>query len=578
MAAFNWAGNQAVQSVINIGPLAILAPLLDRLDLANIIDRHLPPDPQLEYSHGEVLSLFLAARIAKPTALVNVAAWAEKSGAELLWNIPADKLNDDRIGRSLDAFFNQRHSIQASATVHALRLAELSLERVHFDPTHVLFHGAYPFSHPRSSDMTTSPPQSSAFIEPAHITHGYLAKDRKMVQVGAAAVVDKLGAVPIFAHVVGGNQNGHTALHEHFELLRQQLPLPDRMLMISDRGTFSAGHVARLSKHGYHVLCSVPWGDFRDLYDAHASGFAWQQASYLSIEQRRRRDTDAPLPQEHYEIAVLGHTLLDPETKADIPGRVIFTYSTADEKVCQKTRQRDVERLRAGLDKIAAAVRHGHPRTKLENSPRRVATLLGKKAVAQYFHWQLQPLSAQEQAALPPPMRGCRRPTHQFVFHFDEVAAQADTRYDGLSALVTTAPQTQSGDALFTMFKEQNFLETAHHQYKTPLAVSPVFLKLPRRVEALVCLLQIALQVYQMLERLYRQSLPEKAPVHEQRLTAESILKTFEVHGVWAEETSLGRVVHATEPTSRQRKILTRLNLPTPAKYLAKCLPPVPTG
>src|SRR5437868_1048956 len=140
MAAFNWAGNQAAHSIVNIGPLAILAPLLDRLDLADIIDRHLPPDPQLEYSHGEVLSLFLAARIAKPTALVNVADWAEKSGAELLWNIPADKLNDDRIGRSLDAFFNQRHAIQAAATVHALRLADLSLERVHFDPTHVLFH------------------------------------------------------------------------------------------------------------------------------------------------------------------------------------------------------------------------------------------------------------------------------------------------------------------------------------------------------------------------------------------------------------------------------------------------------
>ena len=53
----------------------------------------------------------MAARLSKPTALVNVAQWAEKSGAELLWNIPADKLNDDRLGRALDAFFDQRHAI-----------------------------------------------------------------------------------------------------------------------------------------------------------------------------------------------------------------------------------------------------------------------------------------------------------------------------------------------------------------------------------------------------------------------------------------------------------------------------------
>src|SRR5207244_7774253 len=139
------------------------------------------------------------------------------------------------------------------------------------------------------------------------------------------------------------------------------------------------------------------------------------------------------------------------------------------------------------------------------------------------------------------PSRGFRRPTHRFVYRFDEAAIQTDSSYDGLSVLLTTAPRTESADRLFRQFKEQNFLETAHHQYKTPLAVSPVFLKSPRRVEALVSLLQIALQAYQMLERLYRQSVPEKAPVQEKRMTAETILKVFEVHGVLTEDTPVGR-------------------------------------
>jgi hypothetical protein len=30
--------------------LALIQPLLDQLDFAGIIDRHLPPDPQLEFS------------------------------------------------------------------------------------------------------------------------------------------------------------------------------------------------------------------------------------------------------------------------------------------------------------------------------------------------------------------------------------------------------------------------------------------------------------------------------------------------------------------------------------------------
>ena len=58
------------------GALALIVPLLQRFGIADIIDRHLPPDPQLHFSHGRVLSLLLAARLCQPTALVNVATWA----------------------------------------------------------------------------------------------------------------------------------------------------------------------------------------------------------------------------------------------------------------------------------------------------------------------------------------------------------------------------------------------------------------------------------------------------------------------------------------------------------------------
>jgi hypothetical protein len=144
-----WHGAAQATEVINLGPLALLQPLLQQLDVAGIIDRHLPPAPQQEFAHGQVLSLLLAARLTQPTALVNVADWAEHSGAELLWNLPAEKLNDDRLGRSLDAFFSQRHSILASVTAQALRLTGLTLERLHFDPTHLIFHGAYEGAQPR---------------------------------------------------------------------------------------------------------------------------------------------------------------------------------------------------------------------------------------------------------------------------------------------------------------------------------------------------------------------------------------------------------------------------------------------
>src|ERR1700674_4565849 len=100
-----WHGLARAEEVVDLGPLALVQPLLDQLDIASIIDRHLPPDPQLEFSHGQVLSLLVAARLCPPPALINTPPWPHRTGPAILWTLPADKLNDDRLGRALDAFF-----------------------------------------------------------------------------------------------------------------------------------------------------------------------------------------------------------------------------------------------------------------------------------------------------------------------------------------------------------------------------------------------------------------------------------------------------------------------------------------
>ena len=570
-----WRGAAQADQVVNLGPLALIQPLLEQLDVAAIIDRHLPPDPQLEFSHGQVLSLLLAARLCQPTALVNIPAWAERTGADILWNLPADRLNDDRLGRALDAFFDQRHSILASATLQALQLTALTLEHLHFDTTHLVFHGAYDTSQPRPPTAGADV-RGDAQLPPAHIGHGYLT-DAHMIKVGVSAAVDAHGAVPVFGQCLDGARQDRRAVREQFQLLQQHLPLPDELLMISDRGTFSADHVARLKRQGYAVLCSARWDDFQAVYDAQAERLQWREASYLSIEQRRRRDSSSSLPREGYRLAVLTHALTDPSTGRPIPGRLIFVHSSADEKGSRQRRAENIAKIRAGLEAIAAKVQRGHVRCQPETIRRQVECLFGKRAAARYFRWQLETLTAEQQAALPPPAPGQRRPSYRFTFTFDEAAAQADARYDGLAVLYTSAARTRSADALFTQFKRQNFVELLHHQWKTPLAVRPVFLKSPRRVEALVSLLQLALQAYQVLERRYRQTIAPDAPVTEQRMTAESLLRQFQVYGLIVHRAPVGRVVHATQPTSRQRHILSQLGFPTPAQTLARKLHPDPT-
>jgi transposase len=572
--AFLTAAPPRQQTVVNLGALALLVPLLEKLNIANIIDRHLPTDPQVEFSHGTVLRVLLAARLHHPTALVNVADWAAEHGVEYLCNIPAEKLNDDRIGRSLDAFFEQRYSILAEVTAEVLRTTGLDLQRGHFDPTHLVLYGAYKDSEPRpSTELDKLLDQLKD--TPAHITRGYLSK-YKMLQLGVTSVVDDLGAVPIACHLYDGNRNGHTGVKEQYYLLRQTLNLPTNFLFVSDRGTCSAEHLGTLHTHGHHGLCAAQWQDYQALYEQHAATLSWQKASYLSAEQQRRRNCKSSLPLEEYRLAVLKHQLIDPATKTAFDCRVLFVHSTASAKESKERRAKNIIKIRTGLEAIQRKLEKGHSSTTPESIARQITKLLGKKSAANFFRWEVVPLTDAERAALPKPTKGHRGQTHRLVFSFDQAAAEADARHDGIYALVTTAPQTWSGDALLTEYKRQTFVERGHHELKTPLAVDPIFLKTPHRVEALVSLLFLALQAYMTLEHLYRQTVPLDAKPSQRRMTAERILKKFRTCCLIVEEQPYGELLEAIRLTKEQQSILTQLSLATPTEILGQHHHPPP--
>jgi transposase len=577
----SWYGSQCDSDACNFGALAVIYPLLNRMKVDEIIEHHLPKDVRAEFGHGPILSLLIAARLFRPTALINVAEWAADSGADLLWEVPAEKINDDRLGRSLDAFFKQRHSILAHLALHVSKEFGVPLTELHYDPTHILFAGAYEGAAPREGVVGEETTRSDGDLLPAHITKGRSTDDAPhgalMIHAGLCTQVDEFGPLPLFGHTVDGNQNGRTAVAEQFALLRKHLPHV-KLTMYSDRGTFSAGHLRRLTSEGFHAVCSVPWDEFRPLFDQQRKTLAWKKASFLSIEQQRRRAGGSDLPQEHYELATVRHTLVDDETKQEIPCRVIFVFSTADQKVVRKQRQKQIDKLQAGLKKIQASVAAGRRSTDAEAISRRVQKLFGTKQAARYFTFELIPLTKKQQAALPAPKRGCKRATHRFAFTFDQAALRLDETYDGYSALVTTVPQNQAGaDALFTKFKEQNYSEHAHRQFKGPLAVSPVFLHSPQRVEALVFLLLIALTAYFLLQRLYRQSAPKDAPQKERRTTTQTILRAFHTYLLLVHRTRLGREIQPTRLSVQQRELLQRLGFPTPAQILSQLLPRPPT-
>jgi transposase len=385
-------GNQAEFDSVAYGSLAVILPMLERMGVREIIDRHLPADVQAEFGDGEILSLLIAARMYSPVALSNVSEWARVSGADIATGIPAEKLNDDRLGRCLDHFFRQRHSILASIALHVSQTFGVPLREVHYDPTHILFTGAYAGAAARRGVVVKQSAEEEAAIlsddllEPAHITKGRamddVPKGAKMIHAGLCVQVDEYGPLPIFGHTIDGNQNGRHAVHEQFELLLKHLPSRS-LTIISDRGTFSVGHLLRLKDGGCDALCSVPWGEFQELFDERFSTLKWKPASYLSTEQQRRRQTGSELPLEEYQLAVLRQTLNDDQSGRSIDCRVIFVHSTADQKVIRQQRQKQIERITAELQKIQALIAAGRGKTDEASLAKRLARILESGASAE---------------------------------------------------------------------------------------------------------------------------------------------------------------------------------------------------
>jgi hypothetical protein len=44
----------------NLGPLALVNPLLEKMDIRRIVDQHCPPDKRLEVAVGEVIHALVA--------------------------------------------------------------------------------------------------------------------------------------------------------------------------------------------------------------------------------------------------------------------------------------------------------------------------------------------------------------------------------------------------------------------------------------------------------------------------------------------------------------------------------------
>jgi hypothetical protein len=201
-----------------LGSLPVIADFSRRLDIAGIVDQACPMRDVGILSHGQVIEALIANRLTSPKAMVAVADWAHTWAVDEVYGIAADALNDDRLGRALDALAGQAEQVVGSVGAKAIDVFGIDVTRLHWDMTSISLYGAY-----RQTDHEHPAPE-----------YGH-PKDRrtdlKQIQAGMAVTAD--GAIPLLHRAYDGNAAEIAQVTDTMHAL-QDLAAPHSFLLVGD--------------------------------------------------------------------------------------------------------------------------------------------------------------------------------------------------------------------------------------------------------------------------------------------------------------------------------------------------------
>ncbi len=128
----------------HVGPLLIVAHYLQALGVAQITDAAIPRRGRALAGHGEIACVLAASRLCSPAPLYDIAGWASSAAVAELLEVPAALLNDDRLGRSLEALATVAEDVRGQLMLTAIRrFPAADTSRLHLDLTAVRFAGHY---------------------------------------------------------------------------------------------------------------------------------------------------------------------------------------------------------------------------------------------------------------------------------------------------------------------------------------------------------------------------------------------------------------------------------------------------
>jgi len=470
-----------------LGALPVVAGFCSRLKIRDIVDEVCPVRDLAGLTHGQVIEALVANRLTSPSPLVHVQSWARDWAVGEVLGVEPGLLNDDRIGRALDAVAPHLDQIAGSVGVAAIGAFGIDVTRMHWDMTSVSVHGQYE--------------QNEAGFPAPRFGHP---KDRRLdlKQVQAGIAVSGDGGIPVFHRAFDGGAGEVGQVIPVMKAL-QGMATERRLLIVGDSKLISYANLAAMDAG--EVTFVAP-ASKTYVPAAQLAGLSVEQAA--SVDYVAQRDQGKPASRRGtWHVTEDTMNLAGPRKSDPVLAlRRVFVHSSARAEAAASARTLKLDRARGDLERLERSLgsRHYPDQGKVEA---RIAVITASRRVGAYLH---------AQAGTGP---GTGKPT--LTWAFDQQAIDAEAATDGWYALLTNLPAGHADAAgVLILYKGQEAVERRYSAFKGPLAVAALFLKNNRRIAALVTVICLALLIFCLIERQVRQALAGKGQTKVEGLYA----------------------------------------------------------
>ena len=480
-----------------VGGLPIINRVIDRLGLPVLLGQALGVgDARVKLPAAAAIRLVVTNLVLGREPLYALGEWAARHDPAML-GLTVDEVsavNDDRVGRALEALFDaDRASLLTAVVLRAVAEFDVDTGQLHNDSTSISLHGDYRGA--TGAERAGKPT--------AAVTYGH-SKDHRpdLKQLVWILTVSADGAVPLAHRLADGNTSDDPTHVPTWDQLAAMLGRTD-FLYVADSKLCSRTAMGHINGHGGRFVTVLPRTRAEDrTFRAHlATGTpVWTEATrrpgpHLGDPDDVYSTTPAPLPSaEGY--------------------RIVWVHSTAKAARDGATRQARIEAGVAALEALDARLAGPRSRFKTRTAVEHAATAaLTDTRSARWVTYTVEETTVktykQARAGRPGPDTAYREiTTTRFTIHPDIAldTLAADAASDGCFPLITN-DRTLTDAEVLAAYRYQPNLERRHHLLKTVQHAAPVLLHNPARIEALFCCQFLALLISALIEREVRRAM-----------------------------------------------------------------------